>query len=223
MIATRSAAQVVAVFDLDGTITDCDTYVKFLSRCLAHRPQRLARSLHLPFAVALHKAGLYDNAWLKATFLRAIAGGYDQQTLASVVGGHLATIVNDHVRPAAREAIAEHRRAGHRLVLATASFDFYVEQLGQELGFDEVICTRAERAADQSVIGRIKGRNCYGGAKLRAVLDAIPDRHLCTLVAYTDHHSDWELLMESDQPVAVSPTPQLRRLAIAHGVEVRQW
>ena len=223
MNAPGPRGPVVAVFDLDGTVTDCDTYLKFLGDCLAHRPRRALRSLHLPLAVVLHKAGAYDNTWLKTTFLRAIAGGFDADTLADIVGRHVPNIMARHVRQAARDAIAEHRRAGHRLLLATASFDFYVEQLGRQLGFDRVICTRAQRAPDQSLVGGIDGDNCYGAAKLKAVREALPDRDDCTLVAYSDHHSDWELLLESDRAVAVSPTPKLRHLARANGVEIRDW
>ncbi len=223
MTPAAASQSVVAVFDLDGTVTDCDTYLKFLRQCLAYQPARVLRALHLPVAVLLHKAGFFDNAWLKSAFLKAIAGGCSVSTLAALVNRHLADIMARHIRPAALAQIQFHRSAGHRLVLATASFDFYVEQLAEQLGFDTVVCTRSQRAADASLMGRIDGDNCYGRSKLQAVLSAIPDRASCTLVAYTDHHSDWQLLLESDLPVAVSPTRALRRLAAANGVEVKHW
>ena len=213
----------VAVFDLDGTITDCDTYVKFLGMCLIRRPGRVFRALHLPFAVLLHKAGVYDNTWLKTTFLKAIAGGYSGVKLRELTNVLVANIMENHVRAAALTTIDEHRQAGHRLLLATASFDFYVQALAARLGFEDVVCTRASRDSADSLNGEIDGQNCYGKAKVDAVMKAVPDRQDCTLTAYTDHHSDWDLLLESDVAVAVTPTPELRRLAAQNEVEVRIW
>ena len=213
----------VAVFDLDGTITDCDTYLKFLGLCLIRRPRRVIRALHLPFAVLLHKIGIYDNAWLKTRFLKAIAGGYSAVALRELTDTLVADIVENHVRAAALDAIDGHRQAGHRLVLATASFDFYVRVLADKLGFDEVVCTHALRGSDDVLEGEIDGENCYGPAKVAAVMKALPDRQGVSLTAYTDHHSDWGLLMESDVGVAISPTPELRQLAAQRDLEVRMW
>jgi HAD superfamily hydrolase (TIGR01490 family) len=219
----RPASREVAVFDLDGTITDCDTYVEFLKLCLIRQPSRLVRSVHLPGALLLHKAGYYDNAWLKETFLTAIAGGYAEGRIAELAHSLVSGLLEKHVRSGARDAIRRHRDAGHRLLLATASFDFYVASLAEELGFDEVVCTTAARDAGNRILGKIDGKNCYGAAKVEAVLEAIPDRESCRLTAYTDHHSDWALLQESDLPVAVHPTGALRRLALANEVDVQMW
>jgi len=166
---------------------------------------------------------MYDNAWLKARFLKAIAGGCSDATLTELVNILVSNILDNHVRPDAVTAIAEHRRAGHRLLLATASFDFYVQTLADQLGFDEVVCTRALRGPTGALIGDIDGANCYGKKKVDAVMGALPDRQGYDLTAYTDHHSDWELLLEADVPVAVSPTRELRRLANMKKIEIRKW
>jgi phosphatidylglycerophosphatase C len=223
MNTEQHSRSVVAVFDLDGTITDCDTYVKFLRLCMRRRPTRIFGSLHLPIAVLLHLIGVFDNAWLKATFLKALAGDCSASTLEKLVNTHVADVMENHIRPAALEAIRHHRQAGHRLLLASASFDFYVHQLGTRLGFDEVVCTRALRGPGDTISGSIDGNNCFGTAKVSAVLNVIHDRQSCTLVAYSDHHSDWGLLLEADIPVAVCPTPELLRLANTKEVDIRYW
>ncbi len=223
MNTKQHSRSVVAVFDLDGTITDCDTYVMFLRLCIRRQPARIFRSLHLPFAALLHLMGVFDNAWLKATFLKAIAGDCSSSALADLVNTHVTDIMENHIRAEALDTIRHHRQAGHRLLLASASFDFYVQHLGTRLGFDEVVCTRALRGPGESINGDIDGQNCFGTAKVAAVLGAIPDRQCCTVVAYSDHHSDWGLLLEADIPVAVSPTPELLRLANTKEVDIRYW
>src|SRR3546814_15160213 len=44
----------------------------------------------------------------------------------------------------ARERIAADRAAGYRLVMATASYRFYVGAIAERLGFDDVLSTEAE-------------------------------------------------------------------------------
>jgi hypothetical protein len=64
-----------AIFDLDRTITQRDTYVAFLLKFLLNSPSKVIFSSWLPIAVLMHKIGLRDNTWLKTVFLRSIAGG----------------------------------------------------------------------------------------------------------------------------------------------------
>lgn len=213
----------IAVFDLDGTITDCDTYVHFLWSCLKSRPGRLFHTIHLPLAVLIHKAGFRDNSWLKAVFLRAVAAGLRQPELDLLVTSYLRKIVKQHMRPSALAMISHHRENGHKLILATASFDFYVLDLAKTLGFHATICTHAVRDHNQALTGEIQGNNCYGAAKVHAVLAAIPNRENCLIYAYTDHHSDIALLSEADYPFAVCPSSRLRDFANKESIAILEW
>ena len=136
----------------------------------------------------------------------------------------VAACVAGGLRPGALRAIAGHRAQGHNLILATASFDFYVEPLGRELGFDSVVATRSAWDRSGRLLGRIDGENCYGAEKLRRLEEALPDlRSNYRVVAYSDSHVDLPLLRWAHEGVAVNPSRRLRRRARSGGLDVVDW
>ena len=119
-----------------------------------------------------------------------------------------------------------HRDAGARIVLATASLDVYVPQIAARLGIDprDLICTRTHWTDTDLLTGALRGDNCFGEMKVEAVREWLADNGLTAVAAaYSDHHSDLPLLALAGSPVAVNPTPALRRLAQARGIPVEDW
>ena len=122
------------------------------------------------------------------------------------------------------QCMSRHRREGHRLVLATASPDIYVRLLGERLGFDDVICTRFQWDDSDRLTGELDGDNCYGDVKRAKVETYIDEQNYSGgLFVYTDHHSDLPLLRVATCPVAVNPTPSLKRAASELGIPIVRW
>ncbi len=216
--------RVVALFDLDRTITRHDTYIPFLLGFLRTRPGRLWRVIPLPFAVVLYALGRRDNAWLKARFLSAVLGEVHRAEIDPWAERFVERVLERGLRRRARAVIEGHRDAGHELILATASLDLYVARLADRLGFDRVICSAAEWRPDGTLSGRLDGPNCRGQAKLaafRAALDTARDR--LHLIAYSDHHDDLPILTEADRGIAVNPTRRLRDAAGSANLELQDW
>lgn len=211
----------IALFDLDGTISRKDTYLAFLLHCLARRWRRWPHSLLLPAAVLSWKLKLKDNSWLKERFLDAILGGLDRAALAIRIDEFLTRIMADGLNPGALAALERHRSNGDRLVLASASFDFYVEPLGERLGIDTIICTRGHWDGD-TLRGRLGTKNCYGHEKLERIR-AVLGESGAGVVAYSDHHSDLPLLLWAENGVAVNPTRKLRVLAAEKRLPILDW
>ncbi len=212
----------IVVFDLDNTITKKDTYLAFLIFCLKQNPLRLFRCYFLPFAVLIFKLKLKDNSWLKKTFLGAIIGGTQRDDVNSLVDDFLSDIKDQYYSQALGQ-IQYHKEQSDYLVLASASYDFYVEKIGKELGFDQIICTKSVWSNGR-LIGDIDGENCYGPNKLAQIkkeLSNILDNY--KTVAYSDHHSDKYLLEWADLGIAVNPTDKLRVIAEQTGFEIRNW
>jgi HAD superfamily hydrolase (TIGR01490 family) len=216
--------QTVVIFDLDSTITKKDTYVAFLISLLRMHPIRLFRCGFLPIAIVFHKIGLKDNSWLKETFLKAIAGGINRTQLDDCADDFLKTLLNQGIHSKALEKIQQHRQANHKLVLASASFDFYVEKLGRQLGFDTIICTQSTWDKQSKLTGQIDGYNCYGVNKLNRLMDFFEqDRAALFLIGYSDHHSDKPFLNWVDLAVAVNPTDKLQQIALQNNFAVENW
>lgn len=212
--------RIAAIFDLDGTLTQKDTYLAFLLGFLRRHPRRLTRVIGLPFALVLYWLKLKDNSWLKKTFLRAIMGNTTRVELACWRHVFLDRLLKSGLRPGVVEALQQHRRDGHHLVLLTASFDFYAEELGRRLGFDEVICTRSVWEQDK-LKGELGSPNCYADAKLARLNDYFRgQREQWHIVGYSDHHSDAPFMAWVDHPIAVHPTKKLREIAERQGYDI---
>jgi putative phosphoserine phosphatase/1-acylglycerol-3-phosphate O-acyltransferase len=123
------------------------------------------------------------------------------------------------IQPFAVPLIADHRRAGDLLVLATSAPEPLVQPLATRLGFDSVVATRW-RAAGASYTGELDGPVVRGRDKveaLRAWADARGVR-LEDSTAYAAGFADAPLLAAVGQPVAVNPDPQL-----AAAAALRRW
>lgn len=219
----KNKLQVGVVFDLDNTITCNDTYLFFLLSFLKKNPSRLLRCWSLPLAFICFKLKFRDNTWLKKKFLGVIAGGSTIKKIEVFTTQLNKNIIQHKVRRKALQEIQQHKASGHRLILATASFDFYVEELGRQLGFDTVLCT--ESVWDNNHLqAEISGDNCYGLSKLNKVMQHIDnDTEINYCIAYSDHHSDQPLLDWADEAIAVNPTNKLRELATQKKYKVMNW
>lgn len=212
------------IFDLDGTITRRDTYAAFLLGFLRRYPHRALRSVWLPLAALLYMLRFRDNAWLKQTFLQSIAGGATELEVSSYTKEFVARLIRTGIRPGALRAIRDHREKGHHLILVTASFDFYVRELADQLGIESLICTRSMWDGTGKLKGKINGHNCYGPEKLKQLISHFGNqRDQWYLIGYSDHHSDSGLLNWVDRAVAVNPTRKLKAAILAKGYPTEDW
>lgn len=219
----KNKSQVAVVFDLDNTITCNDTYLFFLLIFLKHNPIRLLRCWSLPLALLSFKMKLKDNTWLKKKFLGAIVCGTTNTKIKAFATQFIKTIVKHKLRKKALQEILLHKESGHILILATASFDFYVEELGSQLGFDAILCTNSVWENNQ-LQPDISGDNCYGISKLNKVTHYLEkNTNISYTIAYSDHHSDLPLMDWADEAIAVNPTNKLRELAMLKGYEIKIW
>jgi phosphatidylglycerophosphatase C len=104
-----------------------------------------------------------------------------------------------------RRRLDWHRRAGHQIVIVSASPTLYVEPTGRRLGVDAVLATELEVGSDERLTGKLSGRNCRGDEKatrLRAWLEAswpaAVDHPRPRLWAYGDSRGDTQMLELAD-------------------------
>jgi HAD superfamily hydrolase (TIGR01490 family) len=214
----------IAVFDLDRTVTDRGSYTPWLFRFIRRHPARL---LGVPFALAAalaYQFSVISRKRLKEIMLRIATAGLPAAELAEVTRRFVADWVPGRCRPGALAAIARHREAGDRVILATASLDIYAREMARALGISEVVATCAERHPDGRLTGRIDGPNCYGNDKLamvQAVLAAAASDGRVTV--YTDHHTDMPLFNWSGAGVAVNPNQKLINMVQGKAITVVDW
>lgn len=217
----------LAIYDMDRTVTRHATYTPFLLHCALRRaPWRL---LLIPFAIGSMLAyvmKLIDRGRLKEINHRLLLGDNRHPSeLKPLVDSFAAATVARNIRPGARAAIARDKSDGRRVVMATASYRFYAQEIADRLGFDDCIGTNSILGLDESVHARIDGENCYGPAKLRMVEDWLAKTGLQRghVRFYSDHASDAPVFEWADEPVAVNAHDRLVRLAKERGWRVEDW
>ncbi|PZU11887.1 HAD family phosphatase [Sphingomonas sp.] len=219
----------LAIYDMDRTVTRTGTYTPFLLHAAARlAPWRLLLAPAVPFVMAAYAAKLIDRRRLKEINQRLLLGGtVPRGTLAPVTESFADLILRTNVLPGALRQIAEDRAAGRRLVLATASYRFYVEPIAARLGFDDVIATGSVTGLDDIIHARIDGENNYGPAKLRLIQAWMEAEGIARANArirfYSDHVSDVPVLDWADEPFAVNASPKLARMAAKRGWPALNW
>ena len=214
----------VAVFDLDGTITYKDTYVEFLIFCLRKRPQRIFRGGALLAYLCAYKCRLRSNHWLKARYLGAIAGGLGGSQLEKLCVEFSELTLRNNIKPGALEEIHRLREQGYILVLATASFEFYVRLVFQALQMDELLCSKAEYDSSGRLTGELDGSNCIGEEKANRVLELLGQLGSPTLErAYSDDKVDLPLFRLCAHALVVDPKAATEKVAAANGFQVLRW
>jgi len=219
----------LAVYDMDRTVTRRATYTPFLLHCASRRaPWRL---LFLPLVVLSmlsYVLRFIDRAKLKEINHHLLLGPkIHPRDLKPLVESFADKQLATNIRSGARAAIARDKAEGRRLVLATASYRLYADAIAERLGFDDVIGTGSVIGLDERVHAKIAGENCYGPAKLQMIADWVDVSGLKGAHGhvrfYSDHVSDRPAFEWSDEPIAVNPHGELRRLAEERGWAIEDW
>jgi HAD superfamily hydrolase (TIGR01490 family) len=225
----RTVMVELAIYDMDRTVTRTGTYTPFLIHAaLRLAPWRLALAPAVPLVMVAYAAKLIDRRRLKEINQRLMLGGaVPRRRLAPATESFADLVLKTNVHPGALRQIAEDKAAGRRLVLATASYRFYVEPIALRLGFDDVIATGSVTGLDDIIRARIDGDNNYGPAKLRLIEAWLKEQGIERAKAhirfYSDHVSDAPVLEWADEPFAVNASGPLRRLAKKRGWPLLDW
>ena len=116
----------------------------------------------------------------------------------------------------------EHERAGHEIVLISATNRFLVDPIAEELAIPNVVATEPERENGRFT-GRVAGIACFREGKIACLGEWLASRGLSSADVreswfYSDSHNDRPLLERVTHPVCVDPDPKLLELA-----RVRDW
>ncbi|MDQ3680174.1 MAG: HAD-IB family hydrolase [Actinomycetota bacterium] len=202
----------VVALDLDGTLTRRDTLLPFLCRAVGRGrtyQALLARSL----LVVRSMAGWTSRDHAKEAVLRRLLRGQSVADLERAAEAFAAKVVSRGMRPEMTERIRAHRRAGHDLVIVSASPEIYVRPLARRLQIDTVLATRLEVDESGRLTGRLEGANCRGSEKVVRLRDWLGP-HGTLAWAYGNSRGDRELLALADQRVHVGHGRRLPPLVL---------
>jgi HAD superfamily hydrolase (TIGR01490 family) len=181
--------RVLAVFDLDGTVTTRDTLLPFLRFAVGDLAFALRLPLLLPILAAM-AVRLLSRQRAKELVVALYLGSMPRQQLEELGEVFARERLPGMVREAAMKKIAWHKARGHHCVLASASIAPYVAPWARSAGFDDVLCTELSYDAHGRATGRIVGLNCRAEEKVRRLQAHFGELDKLTLHGYGDSKAD---------------------------------
>ena len=146
----------IYIFDLDLTISKKDTYIPFLLHCLKKNKKPIIHFPYLLLSVFFYYINFIDNTELKKRFLSAFLGGKKIGDFKYIINCFVDKILKDGLHNDAIIKINQILKEGHLIVLATASLDIYVNEIGRRLSFSKIFSTKVEINKFRKISGNLK-------------------------------------------------------------------
>ena len=218
-------SDVLAVFDVDGTLVETNVVEYFLWMRLRAQPVEdwpafMARMLReSPRWLQLERR---SRAEFQRSFYREY-DGLDYEVMKRLGREALDAVTLRRIYPGGMRRIREHKRAGHRVLLLTGALDVVVEPLAELLEV-EVDCAHL-LVKDGRLTGDLQSPPPAGEAR-GALLEEYAARNgivLAESFAYADSLSDLPMMELVGTPVAVNPDARLSQVAGQRGWKVERW
>jgi len=216
---------VLAVFDVDGTLVETNVVEYFLwmrlrAQPLDEWPAFMARMLRqAPRWLYLERR---SRAEFQRSFYREY-DGLDPEVMQRLGREALDAVTLRRIYPEGMRRIREHKRAGHRVLLLTGALDVVVEPLAELLEV-EVDCAHL-LVKDGRLTGDLQSPPPAGEAR-GSLLEEYAARNgiaLAESFAYADSLSDLPMLELAGTPVAVNPDARLSQMAGQRGWRIERW
>lgn len=207
----------VALFDLDQTLLPWDTQLLFCNWVLRHEPvRRLFLLIFLPF---LPLARVLGSEGMKRIFL-SFLWRMPRERLVELVDGFVERYVPSEFYDVMLEEFVKEHGRGRRVVLVSASPEFYAAPIGEALGFDASYGTRVEFGDVMPLFPDFTGGNNKEEEKVRRLLEEgeiRKDEVQDDSAGYSDSTVDLPMLRLCGEVTVVNPGEKLTALAEAHG------
>ena len=221
----KDRKDVLAVFDVDGTLVETNVVEYFLWMRLRAQPVDEWPAF---MAQMLREAPrwLYLERRSRAEFQRSFYreyDGLDYEVMKALGREALDAVTLRRIYPEGMRRIREHKRAGHRVLLLTGALDVVVEPLAELLDV-EVDCAHL-LVKEGRLTGDLQAPPPAGEAR-GTLLEEYAARNgivLSESFAYADSLSDLGMLELVGTPVAVNPDARLSQVAGQRGWRVERW
>lgn len=225
MTSKQTDLPVIAIFDLDYTLTKRGTWGRFVWRTVRYRPH-----LWLPLLLSTlmfqwqYKRGKIPRGAVKKTMMRWSLQRYNRTKLLPIAEEFARREVQN-LRPGGSRALEYHNSQGHHIVLASAAVDLIVEPIARHLNILDYVSTILDWTPGGELKDTFKSPNCYGQAKLdrvKALLADVAPQGAYTYF-YSDSKADLPVLDYVNVPIVVDPSKKFEVLAELRGFEIQYW
>ncbi|MFT5781410.1 MAG: HAD superfamily hydrolase (TIGR01490 family) [Pseudomonas sp.] len=214
----------LAIFDLDETLIngDCASlWSAYMAKLgWVDGESFLKRDTEL---MALYSQGLLAMEDYMSFSLSPLVGRTAEE-VAHVVEPFVEDVIEPLIYSDACKYLAQHRAAGDRLLVISASGVHLVAPIAQRLGINEVLAIELEEQHG-CYSGNTQGILTYREGKVQRLLAWLTEQgeSLDGAYFYSDSRNDLPLLEQVSQPQAVNPDPVLRARAEQAGWPILHW
>lgn len=208
----------LALFDLDNTLLAGDSdhsWGEFL--CETGRVDAIEYRARNDAFYADYCAGQLDVVAYQS-FTQAILARTAADELARWQDEFMQEVIEPIILAKGEALLQQHREAGDKLVIITATNRFVTAPIAQRLGVETLIATECGMQ-DGRYTGQVAGVPCYQAGKVTRLNEWLAESglNLAGAYFYSDSRNDLPLLQAVANPVAVDPDDTLRGVAIASG------
>lgn len=214
----------LALFDLDETLINGDCASLWAQHMVQLQwvdgDSFLAREQEL---MALYARGELSMEDYMAFTLSPLVGRTVAE-VAHVVEAFVESVIEPIIYSEAMRCVAEHRAAGDRILVISASAVFLVAAIAERLGIHEVLAINLEQQ-NGFYSGNTAGVLTYREGKVIRLQEWLREQgeNLDGAYFYSDSRNDLPLLCEVSQPRAVNPDATLRAHAEENDWPILAW
>ena len=189
--------QPLALFDFDKTLTDGDSFYRFIV-FTNNKSRIVAGFISLLPWLAGYKAGILSNNYVKEKVIRWFFKGEQKESFSWKCREFVKQDLVNIEKKVAMERLNWHQKSGHKIIVVSASIEDYLHPWCNIHNI-EGIGTKLE-TENGRLTGNFATPNCYGYEKIRRLQENIDLEKYHPVYAYGDSPGDYEMLALADYP-----------------------
>lgn len=186
----------IALFDLDSTITKKDSLADFIQYAVG-KPAYFMGLLTLSPMLIAYAIKLISNHAAKEKLITYFFKDCDADHFRKLAHKYSCSQIDKITRPKAMEKIRWHQGQGHKVVIVSASVECWLKGWCDKNEVD-LVATQLE-IKNNKLTGKFATRNCHGIEKVNRVKEAYNLSQYEYIYAYGDSRGDKELLALADE------------------------
>lgn len=186
----------LVLFDFDGTITKKDSFLKFIRFEVGFIRFLFGLIVLSPILIA-YFFKLIPNFKAKSIVFSFFFKGYNERKFRKTATDFSLLHIDNLVRKNVFDRIVWHKDQGHRIVIVSASIDYWLKPWCDLYGFD-LLASKIE-VNNGILTGKLNGKNCYGIEKVFRIKESYDLNKFDYIYAYGDSKGDMPMLEIANQ------------------------
>lgn len=196
----------LAIFDVDYTLTSKETLMAFYRYMIKSDFRKIKYLPRALYSGLMFKMNIYDEKKTKETFLKFIEG-VEEAKLQEIVKGFFNDVILNILYTDALDMIKKTSNDGYKVILISASPEFYINEFMNIDGVYHTIGTKF-LFEDGKFSCKMKGENCKGEEKVKRLMQFLRrsdmDVDLKKSLMFSDSLSDSPLLNLVGNPYLIN-------------------